>query len=293
MTYILKTLTLSASVLGILSTHALADEPILSSKTQTTPMTTSVDVKLKGYVFGIKIMRARYSTRFTDTDYNARADLYTAGLAALLKKLRIWSITDGKIVGNDLRPQNHVQQNVDKKNRRVQMTYGADAVNVHIHPRLGSQGQPAASPKQRFESDDTLSALMNLMKRGYTTSAEPCSGKIPVFDSKQHYNLRLENAGTRRIRQRGYKGDTIKCHVYYEPVSGFDAEDLPSAEESGTPIKMYLAKFEDAKLYIPVRMTYKISGFKAVIKAREINISHSAGHHVPKMGELNAVPNPF
>lgn len=293
MTHTLKTLALSAAMLSILSTHAIADEPILSSNAQTTPTTTSVDIKLKGYVFGIKIMRARYNTSFTDTDYSVRAHLYTAGLAALMKKMQIWAITEGKISGNDFRPKRHVQQNVNKKNRRVQMEYGDTAVAISINPRNGSDGHPPATPKQAFESEDTLTALFALMQRGRTHSANPCSGIIPVFDSKQRYNLRLENAGTRRIKQRGYKGDTIKCHVYYEPVAGFDPEDLPSVEEAATPIKMYLAKFDAAGIYIPVRMTYKISGFKAVIKAREINISHTTGKTTPSMGKLAQVAPPF
>ncbi len=232
-----------------------------------------VRVKLKGYVLGIKMIRADYQAGFSDTEYTTLARLKTSGLAALLKKFKISASTTGKIVGNDLRPIQHIQQNHDKKNRRVEMNYGPNAVDISIIPRLGSQGKPPATPKQRFESDDAMTALLNIMMRGYKTADSPCTGLVPVFDSKQHYNLRLEPAGTKRIKQRGYKGDTIKCLVYYEPVSGFDPEDLPSEEEASTPINMYLAHFEQAGLYIPVRMTYKISGFKAVIKAREISIT--------------------
>ncbi len=235
-------------------------------------LNTQVNVKLKGYVFGIKMIRADYKAGFSDTEYTTLAHLKTSGLAALLKKFKITASTTGKIISGDLRPVQHIQQNHDKKHRRVEMNYGAGAVDISIVPRLGSLGTPAASPKQAFESDDAMSALLNIMMRGYKTADAPCSGSVPVFDSKQHYNLRMEPAGTKYIKQRGYKGDSIRCAVYYEPVSGFDPEDLPSTEEASTPILIYLAKFEDAGLYIPVRMTYKISGFKAVIKAREISI---------------------
>lgn len=274
---VLKTIAVSASLIGLpmtVSTAAPAqqNQPTVQTENTSVVETTSLDVKLKGYVFGLRVMKANISGTLTDDNYALRADLYTSGLGAFLKKFQIWSTTTGRINESGLRPIQHVQQNMDKKNRRVEMDYGQTSVGISIVPPLGSQGTPPATKKQRFESDDTLTALLDIMMRGYRFTDEPCSGTVPVFDSKQHYLLRMEKAGTRKIKQKGYKGDTVKCKVFYVPVSGFDEEDLPSAEEAAAPIIMYLAPFDDAGLYVPVRMTYKISFFKAVIKAREITI---------------------
>ncbi len=252
-----------------ISSYAQQGESVTPS---TTTKTVALDVKLKGYVFGLRVMKANISGQFTQDSYALRADLFTSGLGAFLKKFQIWSTTTGQINESGLRPVQHIQQNMDKKNRRVEMSYGETAVDISIVPPLGSQGKPPATLKQRFESDDTLSALLNMMMRGYRFTDEPCTGTVPVFDSKQHYLLRMERDGSRRIKQKGYKGDTVKCKVYYVPVSGFDPEDLPSAEEAAAPIIIYLAPFDEAGLYVPVRMTYKISFFKAVIKAREITV---------------------
>ena len=251
--------------------------PTVANKAET-PKTvvlpsTKFDIKLKGYVFGLRVMKANYKGMFNDRAYSVRADLHTSGIGAFMKKFQIWATTQGRIDKNGLNPRQHIQQNMDKKNRRVEMNYGTNKVDVSIVPRLGSLGKPPATEKQKFTSDDTLSALLFMMMRGHKFTGEPCSGKIPVFDSKQHYNLRLQKDGTKRIKQKGYKGDTIRCLVYYEAVSGYDPEDLPSAEEAGAPIKIYLAKYDDAGLYVPVRMSYKISVFNAVIKARDIKIS--------------------
>lgn len=82
--------------------------------------------------------------------------------------------------------------------------------------------------------------------------------------------------GTKRLKFDGEKTDMIRCLVYYEPISGFDPEDLPDTEESGTPIKMYLKDFPEMGLYIPVRFTYKISSIKAVIKLDEMSIKRSS-----------------
>ena len=238
-----------------------------------TPGTTKINARLKGYVFGLRVIKVNVAGSLTDDAYAIRADLYTSGVGAFLKKFQIWATTTGRIQGDRLYPIQHIQQNTDKKNRRVEMNYGADILDISIVPPLGSQGKPPATTKQRFESDDTLSAVLDMAMRGFKFTEEPCTGTVPVFDSKQHFLLRLERAGTRRIKQRGFKGDTIKCKVYYVPVSGFDPEDLPSEEEASTPVIAYLTKNEDVGLYIPVRMTYKISFFKAVVKLRELNIT--------------------
>ncbi|HHI88725.1 MAG TPA: DUF3108 domain-containing protein, partial [Hellea balneolensis] len=128
--------------------------------------TVKIDVRLKGYVFGFRMMKASYSGYIEDGRYSVRADLYTSGLGALLKKFRIWATTTGVIGQNDLRPLQHIQQNEDKKHRRVEMNYKPDRVDVKIVPRLGSLGKPPATEKQKFESEDTLSAMLNLMMRG-------------------------------------------------------------------------------------------------------------------------------
>ena len=47
------------------------------------------DFKLKGYVFGLRMIRANYTGWFNQTNYSLYTDLKTSGLGALLKKLEI------------------------------------------------------------------------------------------------------------------------------------------------------------------------------------------------------------
>jgi len=190
---------------------------------------TEFDFKLKGYVFGLRMIKANYTGWFNDDTYAAYTDLKTSGLGAMLKKLEIWAVTTGSYTKNGLTPDFHIQQNMDKKNRRVEMNYNNNRGYIHvaIEPRLGSQGVPAATPAERYSADDTISAVLNLMMRGQKIDGPVCSGSVRVFDSKQHYNLRMERAGTKRVKFDGKKVETIRCQVYYEPISGFDPEDLP------------------------------------------------------------------
>jgi hypothetical protein len=238
------------------------------------PDTTQIRMKMKGYVFGIRVIKSDLITSFNDQSYAAYTDAKSSGLAALLKKMEIWSVTKGRYDKTGLRPDWHVQQNTDKKNRRVEMNYdrAAGAVNVAIVPRLGSQGVPPATPRERYAANDTISGIMTLMMMGTKLDGELCEGRVPFFDSKQHYNLRLERVGTKRVKFDGGKKETIHCRAYYEPIAGYDAEDLPSEEEAATPINVYFKFYEEAGVHVPVRFTYKVSGFKAVVKVDDIEI---------------------
>ncbi|MEP4053383.1 MAG: DUF3108 domain-containing protein [Litorimonas sp.] len=234
--------------------------------------TTQIRMKLKGYVFGFRVIKSDIIAQFDDSEYAAYTDAKSSGLAALLKKMEIWSVTKGRYDSTGLRPDWHVQQNTDKKNRRVEMNYNRNAgsVDVAIIPPLGSQGVPPASPIERYKSNDTISAILHLMMMGTKIDGELCSGRVPIFDSKQHYNLRLERVGTKKVKFDGDKEETIHCRAYYEPIAGYDPEDLPSEEEAETPINVYFKYYDEAGVHVPVRFTYKISGFKAVIKVDEI-----------------------
>jgi len=203
---------------------------------------TQFHFKLKGYVFGLRMIKANYTGYFDGYNYAAYTDLKTSGLGAMLKKLEIC---------------------YDKALRKV---------DVDIVPPLGSQGIPAASPAERFAANDTISAVLSLMLQGGIMEGDLCKGSVPVFDSKQHYNLRMERLGPKRVKLLGKKVDGVKCHVYYEPVSGFDPEDLPEQEEEATPVNVYFTKHAASNMWVPVKFTYKISSIKATIKVDEMQI---------------------
>lgn len=238
------------------------------------PDATQIRMEMKGYVFGFRVIKSDLITTFDGKNYAAYTDAKSSGLAALLKKMEIWAVTKGSYDEMGLRPDWHVQQNTDKKNRRVEMNYDrtAGAVDVAIVPPLGSQGVPPATPRERFTANDTISGIMQLMMMGTKMNGELCEGRVPFFDSKQHYNLRLERVGTKRVKFDGDKEEAIHCRAYYEPIAGYDAEDLPNEEEASTPINVYFKFYEEAGVHVPVRFTYKVSGFTAVVKVDDIEI---------------------
>ena len=272
--------TAAAVILGTAAyaqTANLEPDPVYTTFKTPGAGETSFDFELKGYIFGLRMIKARYMGKISETEYEIYSDMKTSGLAKVVKKLRIWAISEGRHDKTGLYPERHTQQNQDKKSRRVEMDYDYKTrlIDISINPMIGSQGVPPASPKERFDADDTLSGILKIMMGGsYRLNDDVCDGTVRVFDSKQHYGLRMEKAGTKRVKFDGEKVDTLRCHVYYEPISGFDPEDLPDEEEGSTPFNVYLMQDKEAGLHIPVRMSYKISSFKVVIKLDELRIEN-------------------
>ena len=246
------------------------------------PNATQFSFKLKGYVFGIKMVTAHYNGYTEGHRYAAYTDIKTSGLGALLKKMEIWAVSKGTFNANGLTPDFHVQQNMDGKERRVEMNYdnAVKAVDVNIIPTLGSQGVPPASPEQRYSADDTISAILALMMQGQKIDKPFCEGAIRVFDSKQYYDLRMERGGEGKERFDGEKHVTQVCKVFYEPINGFDPEDLPDSEEGSTPMKIEFIARPEIGLYVPLKFTYKISSIKAVIKLDEMSWIASGSNQI-------------
>lgn len=274
----MKRLLTSCICLGLVFTASAQSEPE-SDPAWSLPKapTDAVDFsfKLKGYVFGLRVIKADYLGYYNDEVYAARADLRTSGLGALLKKLQIWAVTTGRVEGTNLRPITHVQQNLDKKSRRVEMNYDDlnKRVAVNIKPPLGSQGIPPATEDERYAAKDTVSAVLTMMLKGQSAKTPLCQGSIAVFDSKQHYNLRMVRDGERTVKFDGDPYDSIRCEVFYEPVSGFDPEDLPEAEEKNTPVVVYFTADPIHGLHVPMRFSYKVGMFSAVIKVSDMMIT--------------------
>jgi len=232
---------------------------------------TAFDFTLKGYVFGFKLITARYKGEFGNNRYSVYSDLKTSGIAALLKKQRLWSYTAGHYNETDLKPDNHIQQNMNKKSRRIDAFYNykRSRVEQKIRPRYGSMGLPPATKSQAFNSDDVNSAMLKILMTEHKLDGKICEDTIPVFDSKQHYSIRFKKGKKTSYKFDGTRYQALECFAYLEPISGYDPEDLPSLEERRKPVTVYFINRPEYGLYMPVKFTYKVGGFKATVKVKD------------------------
>ena len=235
----------------------------------------SFEYKLKGYVFGLKVITAHYKGMIGKTDYSLYSDLRTSGLAALLKKQRLWSHTAGFFGEEDLKPVRHVQQNMDKKSRRIEMFYNykRDRLEQKVKPRFGSMGVPPATKSQAMNSDDVNSTLLKVALTGHRMGGTICNDTIPVYDGKQHYTIRMKKVEDTTYNFKGKRYPALKCHAFLNPISGYDPEDLPSTDERRKPVTVYLINRPEYGFYMPVKFSYKVCAFKATVKVAEAKIT--------------------
>ncbi|WP_017932428.1 DUF3108 domain-containing protein [Robiginitomaculum antarcticum] len=243
-------------------------------QTANAPMITTFTVDYRGSLFIFPLGDLRVTGYKTDAAYAMRADMKAAGLGKIAKDGDLWSTAEGYYSPNGVRSTHHVIQKLNEKGRRVEIKYDAAGNPVTaIEPRFGSMGVPPATDQERREAVDALSAIMQFMTIGHKYGTQPCTGSIPVFDGKQRYNLNLKPAGNKTISQSSYRGETVRCNLFMENVSGYDPEDLLTAEEANTPLVIYLANYENAGMWVPVRFDYRVSGIKVNITATDININ--------------------
>lgn len=259
---------ISIAAIGVTSASARKMDPPVEP-------TDSVKFQLNytGSLFVFPLGTLSFAGEKNGYGYSVRTDMQSAGLGKLSKDGGLWSTSTGYYGSGGVRPLRHEIQKLNKKNRNVTIDYGPDgSPTAKIVPRFGSMGQPPATDAERREAVDAISGIMQLMMTGHSMGTGPCEGIIKVFDGKQRYNLNMNKVGTSTIRQSSYRGETVKCEVKMENVSGYDPEDLLTEEEAATPLVVYLANYEAAGLWVPVRFDYRVSGIKVNIRATNIDI---------------------
>lgn len=235
-------------------------------------MAMNINISYSGSVIIFRVANIQLSGQISDENYGATARFTTAGLAALFSDADIEAGISGYSDGA-LQPWRYEHLNHSSGSGRVVgIDFPEGVATPDVVPPFGSMGEPPANESQRNGAVDPVSALLRLGLRHSSEPGELCSGRIPVFDGKARYDLRLEVAGANDIRTRAWRGEAIRCHAFYEPIAGYDPEDMPSASDIAEPIVLWLAPFNGGEIHLPVRIRTN-SGFGAItIEARSISV---------------------
>jgi len=251
-----------------LTSHAWADDaPDLSAGE------TRITAEYSSSVLIFKVGEITLSAHMSETTYFANTHIEASGLAALFTDFDIRAEVSGQRGQTLSNPQSysHIERTGDKV-RSVDVSYGQATARAEVEPPFGSLGQPPASEHHRTDTVDPMSALFLLSEMTASSNDSVCSGRIPVFDGKARYDLRLEAGGFEDIRTRAWRGEALICHIWYEPIAGYDPEDYPSEAELRHPLTVWLAPFQNGDIHIPVRLHTR-AGFGGVtIQAVSLDI---------------------
>ena len=182
------------------------------------------ELRAKAWLLFIPITaRASFDVEILPDTYRISSQVKTTGLAGILVNYDMHLSATGYVQDDRLETYGYVSQNRDRKSRRVELIYGTDDVAMTAVPRFGNLGEPPATPEQKLDANDPLTALITFGLEPRAPGADPCGGPIKVFDGRQLSWLNLTYAGTKEIRSKAWRGEAIECHVTLDKVAGYKA----------------------------------------------------------------------
>lgn len=265
-------LGLAAAGTGV-TAHATARDDDAGANTAaaaaSAPM--GITVQYAGSVMVFQVANIVVHGQFATDDYQASARFTAAGLAALFTDADIEAGVSGYRDGHALQPWRYSHLNhASNKNRVVGIDFPDGIATPDVNPPFGNMGEPPATDEERRGASDPLSALLSMGLGAASSGDSLCDGRLQVFDGRARYNLRFEDGGTDRIRTRAWSGNAQVCNAYYEPISGYEADEFPSEDDISHPITFWLAPVHDGAFHVPVRIRTN-AGFGGVtVTARSI-----------------------
>lgn len=240
------------------STSAAATVSPLGEVRAGEPMRLVYEVKATAWALFIPITgRANFRMDLQPDTYSINGVVKTTGLADILVNYDMRLAASGYVRDDHLEPYAYVSQNRDgKKNRRVEMTYGASDVAMTATPAFGNLGEPPATPAQKLEAADPLTAFLGHAFTPRPADGNPCGGPMKIFDGRQLTHLSFENAGLMQVKTDAYRGEAYECHVSMDKIAGYDADEI-NAKETLTgiegPLRMWMAPMDNGT-YMPVKI---------------------------------------
>jgi len=222
------------------------------------PMRMTYELKASAWAFILPITgKARFTADIKDDTYEITSKVKTTGLADILVNYDLSLQATGYTREDRLDTYGYVSQNRDgKKNRRVEMVYGADDVAMTAKPTFGNLGEPPAAPEQKLDATDPITALITFALEPRDTSGDnPCGGPLKIFDGRQLTHLHLDYAGRTSVKSDAWSGEALECHVTMDKVAGYKKGEADNDNLSGIdgPLRMYLAELPNGSTP-PVRI---------------------------------------
>lgn len=220
--------------------------PILADVHDGTAKHLTYELEAVAYLLFIPVTgKATFEADLHDTTYDLKTSVKTTGIADIFVDYDMQIFANGYVQDNGLKTYYYVSQNNDgKKNRRVQMTYGAADVEMIATPEFGNLGFPPATPKQKLAANDPTSELISQMFEPRTED-NPCGPPIDTFDGRQLTRLSFIYQGETIVKTKAYKGPAYECHVDMARVAGYKKGDK-GKNLSGIdgPMKAYFAPID-------------------------------------------------
>ena len=173
-----------------------------------------VSARMSVTLAGVKLGEMRYRARIAPDGaaYAVSGSIRSAGLAAMVSRVKGNAESTGRLVNGDPRPQRHAMTwREGRRGGRMTMTFAPIAVEAEppIKPRYKAV---PVEPEHLVGAIDPLSAML----RG----GDPCRGRLELFDGRNRYDLVLAPERADALEVRGATVEARRCTARYVAISG-------------------------------------------------------------------------
>ncbi len=199
----------------------------------------------------LRVLSMQLESEVGGDRYHATTTLKTEGLIGRLFPWRARSESFGRREGATLRPERHRADGTYRSERRVvEIDYQPDGtVRAVITPQPEHDWRAAVPEALQRATIDPLTA--SLLAVG-----TECRGRLPVFDGRRRYDLRLEErppAPVPGARDALYAGPARRCRAVVEAQAGFWRSD-PRDSEQPTYLDVWIAAPRADLPVVPVHL---------------------------------------
>ena len=258
----MKKLIAATSLVALVSAGAVMADTVPDASPLTAiksgePIRMTYEVKASAWALIIPITgKANFRLDMKPNTYAIKGKVKTTGLADILVNYDMDLAASSYVRDDELQTYAYASQNNDgKKNRRVEMTYGQSDVAMTATPAFGNLGEPPATPEQKLDARDPLTAFLG---HGFIPRAagdDPCGGPMKIFDGRQLTWLHFENHGLKKVKTDGFKGEAYECHVSMDKIAGYKKGEANKDTLTGIdgPLRMWMAPLPNGTI-MPVKI---------------------------------------
>jgi hypothetical protein len=205
---------------------------------------------------GMNIGTFKLSSDLNSTEYKIKARATISLLAGILFDWQGDTASSGQVMARLPRPYAYsFGYRTSDKRETIDVKFSNNIVEeIAVNPP--SRPSPSRIPVTRKHMRnvvDPLSAIVMLANVGGRKSGtEVCSRRLPIFDGKARYDLKLSYKTTKQVSADSYKGPAFVCKVKFLPIAGHKAGDEESNFAAKTEaMEVWMIPLAKAELYVP------------------------------------------
>lgn len=237
------------------------------------PKNFSADYTLS--FLGIPVARANFDSTYEGNSYAVTGTVASAGLAAFFDDTHGTISSRGSFGRGTTRPDRFRTDYVSGKK--------ASLVDIRFSGHRVTATQVVPQPRKRgatwipLGANDLLGVADPIAATIIRASSldKVCGRTVKMYDGELRADLKLSEVSRREMSVKGFKGETVTCHMGFQPVSGYrtDKKALTFLRDRSR-ILVTFAPVGETGVYAPIHATVSTEIGTITVRARRFEATN-------------------